>query len=152
MIGLATTTGAAMRHLIALLLLTTQAHATDPCEVHFRAGMDAFHRLDSRLTGIESSLYDGLSWVTRASVLEQLEARSPTTTACQEVAAIRARLDRASLELGEATRRFQLASAFCGGINRTRADGNLQRLGDSASYINDLDNYLRSLAEICDGS
>lgn len=149
MIGRATTAGAAMRLIVALLLLTTPARATDACEVHFRAGMDAFRLMDAGLTGIETSLYQGLSWVTREAVLERLEGRSARTTACQEVAALRARLDRVSLDLGEATRRFQLASAFCGGVNRTRADDNLQRLTASAGYLHDLDAYLVSLAAIC---
>lgn len=141
-----------MRLLLLFMLLARPALAADPCEDHFRAGISAFRLVDDRLTEVEVTLYAGLGWVTRGGVLARLEERSGRTTACQEVALVQDRLSRVGRDLGEAQRRFQLAAAMCYGVNRTRAEGNLDRLTDSATMLNDLENYVRSLARICQGS
>lgn len=141
-----------MRCLIALLLLTHPAVAADPCEDHFRAGLTAYRLVDTRLDEIEVTLYAGLGWVTRRGVLARLEDLSARTTACEEVGVVQDRLSRVGRDLGEAQRRFQLAAALCHGINRGRAEGNVERLTDSAAMLNDLENYVRSLARICRGS
>ncbi|MCB1390057.1 MAG: hypothetical protein KDK12_13085 [Rhodobacteraceae bacterium] len=140
------------RLLLALPLLATPALATDPCEDNFRAGLAAYRLVDSRLSDIEVTLYAGLGWVTRRGVLARLEDRSAQTSACQEVAQVRDRLNRVGRDLGEAQRRFQLAATFCIGINRSRAEANVERLSDSASMLDDLENYTRSLAGLCQGS
>ena len=140
-----------MRLVLALLLAACPAFAADPCEDHFRAGLSAYRLVDTRLDDIEVSLYAGLGWVTRRGVLARLEERSAHTTACQEVALVQERLARVGRDLGEAQRRFQLAAALCYGVNRTRAEGNVDRLTDSAAMLDDLENYLRSLARICRG-
>jgi hypothetical protein len=141
-----------MRLLLLLLLLARPALASDPCEDHFRAGLTAFRLVDTRLDDIEVTLYAGLGWVTRRGVLARLEERSANTTACQEVSLVQERLARVGRDLGEAQRRFQLAAALCYGVNRTRAQDNVERLTDSATMLNDMENYVRSLARICQES
>ena len=138
-----------MRRLALVLTLAAAPVHADPCESHFRAGMAAYRSFDAGLIAVEERLYAGLGWVTRRGVVARLEGLSAATTACQELAAVRDRIGGLGRDLGEAQRRFQLAAALCSGVNRSRAEGNLERLADSVAAQAELADYTRSLAPIC---
>ncbi|MCW1933109.1 hypothetical protein [Pararhodobacter zhoushanensis] len=139
-----------MRLVLLFIVLATPLYA-DPCADHFRAGLRVARPLDVWLAETEATLYAGLDWVTRARVMERLEARSAVTSACQEVATLRRALHAAQDRLIAAQRSFQLASALCWDVNRARAQGNLASLDDHATALRDLAGYIASLDERCPG-
>jgi len=139
-----------MRWIIALfLVLGLPAHAS-PCERAFRAGMTAYQQADQRLRQVEDTLYTGLGWATRARVLERLEARSALTSACQEVGAQADSLRRAQSLAQNADQSFRLATAVCMGVNRDRAQGNIDALTDLTRELRDQITYLTDLSTRCD--
>ncbi|MFN4101183.1 MAG: hypothetical protein ACK4GT_15545 [Pararhodobacter sp.] len=138
-----------MRFLALILTFVAAPVWANACESHFRAGLRAGAPLDARLAAIESTLYHGLGWVNRSTVLERLENRSALTTACQEIDALQAEVLAVQRRLGEAERSFRLAASLCWGVNRARAERNLDALQDSARAAGDLSGYLASLAQRC---
>ena len=139
-----------MRLVLLFLLLATPLYA-DPCADHFRAGLRVARPLDVWLGETEATLYAGLGWVTRARVMERLEARSAVTNACQEAAILRRDLHVAQDRLLAAQRSFQLAAALCWDINRTRAQRNLAALDDQAVALRDMAGYIETLDDRCPG-
>lgn len=138
-----------MRHIAVLLCLAATPAVADPCAEHFRAAMLAAMPVDRWLTDSEELLYSGLGWVTRDAVWERLENRRPNTTACQELRIIASELDLVHRRLSEAERGFRLATAFCWGVNRERAQRNLDALTDSSTMATDIEGYLGTLQERC---
>jgi len=138
-----------MRGLTFALILAATPALGNACESHFRAGLRAGAPLDARLAAIESTLYYGLGWVTRDTVLERLENRSAQTTACQEIDALQGEVLAVQRRLDMADRSFRLAAALCWDINRARAERNLAALQDTARSAADLSEYLASLAGRC---
>lgn len=142
-----------MRHLALIASLTATSAATpvaaDACGDHFRNAMTAAVPVDQWLTETEDLLYTGLGWVTRSAVWDRLEARRASTNACQELQIIRNELDLVHRRIAEADRGFRLATAFCWGVNRERAQRNLLALEDSTTMARDVEGYLASLEERC---
>lgn len=131
------------------LCLALIASPSTACEPQFRAGLAAFAALEGRLTDVETVLYSDLAWVSRNAVVARLEQRSALTTACQEVATLRATLEVAQGDLDRAAQSFRLATALCIGENRVRAQGNIDNLDDSARALTDLIGYLDRLRGLC---
>ncbi|MCC0078971.1 MAG: hypothetical protein H6899_03235 [Rhodobacter sp.] len=136
--------------LLLFLLLATPAFAGDPCADHFRAGMAAYRRADAGIDTVETTLYAGLGWVTRAAVFARLEDRSARTSACQERARLIDDLAQIGAGLQQSRRQFELATALCLGENRRRAQANLDALRDSDAAWQDLTGYLLSFRDRCD--
>ena len=140
-----------MRLILALfLLLPTPLWAS--CERNFRGGLAAFDAAARTLSQTEDTLYSGLGWASRSRVLNRLEERSAQTSACREVAILRGDLAGAMQQIDRARALFSMASAQCDPVNRTRAQGNLDALDDTARDINVQEDYLRDLSTRCDTS
>ncbi len=136
--------------LLALLLiaLATPLDA-DPCEDRFRAGLAANAGFESGVHRVETALFAGLGWVTAPELLARLERQSALTTACDELAGHRRALDTAGALRQDATRNFDLAAVLCHGLNRERAQQNVDSLGARGVDLHDLTDFLDRVARTC---
>jgi len=136
---------------IVLLCLTASPLFANACETRFRAGLSAYSRYDTSANSIDQALYVGVGWVSVPRVLDRLEGLSALTSACDEVANIRAQVDTLEAPLRDALRQFELSEALCFGYNQDRAQQNISALNGHLVELVDLNDFVSRLARSCAG-
>lgn len=140
-----------MPHVLLLLLCLTAATPllADPCQDRFRAGLAAYATFDALAASVEEGLFIGTGWVSVPRVLARLEHRSALTTACDEVAVHRAEVSGMSAPLHAAEREFRLAAALCSGVNRERAEDNIESIHGHLEEVADTVTFVAQLTARC---
>jgi|GEM_PF-1760029 len=135
--------------LILVCALLASPLWADACARSFEAGRAAFQAQDRGLHALRGEAYGPAAWVSGPQVLARLEARSELTDQCQELAALRLRLDALRALLADAERHFALAVALCHSTNRERAQDNLALVREAAVAFADEVGFLTAVAAAC---
>lgn len=126
--------------LIPVFIVFGVTARADVCENHFMVGVTNFQNFQSEYPVIRDMVFAGRDEVTGGELLARLDARSRSTTACEEWTILTRRMGEALVFLDDALHHFRRAQNLCSGRNAPTARDNVAIIEDARrAYLGPFD-------------